>query len=809
MSRYTTLFTIAMICLATVSYAQPLRTVTYETMIEVADEAADKTDYEGAIEWYGKAYDISRDKNLKVAIGDLYMKLRDYNRAQRNYERAMKNDKEGEFEFLRVDLAKAMKYQGLYKDALVEFRTVEATTEDDTLRQVAKFEIEGIEATEGFAQNIEAVVGFGGTEINSGSGENSPAYFSDGTLYFSSFNRNKTIVLNGEEEDFHAKIFTSTVDSEGKFDKPTELEKKINRPGYNSAGVSFSADGRLMYFTRTELEVNSIKTSSIYKSVKGDEGWNGPEELAVVNGPWLSLHPYEGELFGDKVLFFVSDMDGGYGGKDIYYSKITGDNYGQPVNLGPTINTAQDDITPFYKDGTLYYSTDGIPGFGGFDIHYATWNGEEWSQPVNMGYNYNTAQDDMYLRFKPDGSGGFLVSNRPDKSKRKLKSETCCDDIYAVNLREIVVDLIATVVDMEGNPLTEATIEMVNLAASDEDVAESKTNVTSNEFNFLLDADNSYRLVVSREGYYPDTTVSFNTIGILDDYTVKKTIKLEAKPPEPEVVNPEDETIVVDAYEPIRLNNIYYDFDKSDILESAEDDLYYLKEIMDTYPDMVIELSSHTDMRGINAYNQKLSQRRAQSAADWLVSKGVAKDRIKPVGYGESQILNGCVNGVRCSESEHQLNRRTEFKVLEGPQFITIKKRVTGGLTPASGDPTNSNSGKQSFETAPIIKFEQDLIDLGQIIKGESRDLVFNFTNVGTEDLVIEIATTCKCTDITWPKEPIKVGQSGVITATFNTAEQELGAVEKSIDIVANTDPIVVEAKFKAVILPASTKKTK
>ena len=808
MGKYNIISILAFLFFSVAAVAQPLRSITYETMLEVADEAAEAKDYSNAIEWYGKAYDESKDKDLKIIIGDLYMLLRDYKKAARNYERALKRDKDGQFEFIRIDYAKALKYQGKYRDALVEFRTVEATTDSDSTRSIAQFEIEGIEATEAFEQNIEAVIGFAGKEVNSGSGENSPSNYIDGSLYYSSFNRNKTIVLDGSEDDYYAKIYSTSVDDDGKFAKPDALDSKINREGYNNAGVSFSADNRLMYFTRTELDVNEILTSKIYTSVRNDSGWDGPNELEGVNGDWLALHPMEGELFGNKVLFFVSDMEGGYGGLDIFYSTISGGTYGQPVNLGKTINTASDEVTPFYKEGTLYYSTDGIPGFGGYDIHYSSWNGEEWSSPVNMGHNYNTAQDDMYLRFSKDGSRGYLVSNRPDKAKKKMKgSETCCDDIYAINLREIVIDLIAKVVDVDtGEPISEATIEMVNTTSSDEDASESKTNVSSNEFNFLLDGDNSYRLVVSREGYYPDTSVTFNTVGILDDYSVKKTIKLKAKPvvPEPN----EEETIVVDAYEPIRLNNIYYDFDKSNILESAEDDLLYLKEIMDQYPEMVIELSSHTDSRGINRYNQELSQRRAESAKKWLVSNGVASERIKPVGYGESQILNGCVNGKRCSESEHQLNRRTEFKVLEGPQFITIKKKVTGGLTPGSGDQSGTNSGKQSIELVPVITFEKNMQDLGQIIKGESRDLVFNFTNTGDADLIIEIATTCKCTDIKWPTEAITPGGTGVITATFNTDQQKVGPVEKTIDIVANTDPIVVEAKFRATILSTETKKT-
>jgi outer membrane protein OmpA-like peptidoglycan-associated protein len=186
-----------------------------------------------------------------------------------------------------------------------------------------------------------------------------------------------------------------------------------------------------------------------------------------------------------------------------------------------------------------------------------------------------------------------------------------------------------------------------------------------------LDADKSYKAIITRDGYYPDS-ISFNTNGIFDDYTVKKTVVLKPKPEE-------EETKEYSINEPIRLNNIYYDFADDKILPDAEKDLFYLIELMDEYSDMVIELSSHTDSRGVSSYNQKLSQRRADSARKWLIAEGIDKGRIKPVGYGEAKLLNKCKDGVRCSEEEHQLNRRTEFKIIAGPQTIKVnKKRLKG-----------------------------------------------------------------------------------------------------------------------------------
>jgi peptidoglycan-associated lipoprotein len=633
-------------------------------MIETAETAAKNYDYYNAIEWFDKAHKESKDNNLLVSMADLYMLLKDYNKAEKLYDRVLKRDKKGEFTEVLLDYGRSLKYQGNYKDALNAFNELISLTDDENIKNEAIFEQSGILALSKYPENIEVVISFAGDAINSGSAESSPALFTDGSLYFSSFNRKNEVIIDGNEGDYHAKLYVAPRNVQGGYDKATALPEFINRQGFHTGGVSFSADGKRMYFTRAKLQANGIEWSRIFVSNRVNDQWTPPTELDNVNGEFLSRHPYEGELFGEKVLFFASDMPGGFGGMDIYYSTIKGDSYGLPVNLGPKINTAKNDETPFYKDGTLYFSSEGHPGMGGYDIFYSAWTGSGWSDAANIGFNYNTSYNDKFLRFNTSGNAGFLVSNRTHKDKKKFKgSETCCEDIYLVNIRDLIIDL-QLLVDGEKGPLDGATVEL--LEGPKMISTESKTNYTGNNFSFLLDADKSYKAIVTRDGYYPDS-VTFNTNGIFDDYTFKKTVKLNPKPKEAEY----------DVYtinEPIRLNNIYYDFDDDKILPDAEKDLSYLVELMDKYPDMVIELSSHTDSRGVSTYNQKLSQRRADSAKRWLVKEGIEASRIKAVGYGESLLLNRCKDGVRCSEEEHRFNRRTEFKIIAGPQTIEIQK---------------------------------------------------------------------------------------------------------------------------------------
>jgi peptidoglycan-associated lipoprotein len=648
--------------LCTLVNAQPVTVSSYETMIETAITAAENNDYVNAIEWFEKAYAEKKDPNLQVAIGDMYVLLRDYPKAEKTYERVIRRDKRDEFFDLRLDWARAMKAQGKYREALDELNSFVSMTESDSLRAEASLELQGILGLESYPENVEASVSFAGEEVNSPSAESSPALSADGTLYYTSMNAKAPTTLDGKEGEYHAKIFAAARDLQGKFTKPVALEEAINRVDFYNTGVSFSEDDKRMYFTRAKYNNNGVEISQIYLSKWENEKWSVPYPIESLLSEYRTRHPYEGELFGSKVLYFISDMPGGFGGYDIYYSPISGENYGTPVNLGPIVNTLKDEESPFFRDGTLYFSSKGHPGMGGLDNFYTEWNGTAWSKPTNMGYNYNSSYDDSFLRFNKSGNQGFVVSNRVHKEKKKFKNtETCCDDIYVIQIRDLVINLKALVNNGKGK-LDGAIVELYE--GKGKSPVEVKTNSLDNDFVFLLDSDKTYKAIIKRDGYHPDS-IEFNTNGIFDDYTFSKTVTLKEKPAPVKRV--------VSRNEPIQLSSIYFDYDDDKILPDAEKDLSYLKSLMDKYPDMVIELSSHTDSRGDGEYNKKLSQRRANSTRNWLLEEGIAAQRIRAVGYGESKLLNRCRDKVKCSEEEHQINRRSEFKIIAGPQTIEIQ----------------------------------------------------------------------------------------------------------------------------------------
>lgn len=672
------------------AYGQPIRDNSFEQKVQAAETAEDAANYAGALDFYEQAYDDIRKQGrggkrgsneaqirknkFKLKIADLSYEIRDYVKAEKSYRSIIEKDKDAYYIPARFMHGKSLKALGKYDIALKAFQSFINNSDDPEMVQMAKNEIAGIELLEGLEPNIETSFRMLDKNVNSGSGEFSPRQNpEDGNLYFGSFNRSKIIQVDGEDDDYHAKIYMSGVGKDGKPTKKEKLDKLINRKGFHNSNVAFSEDGKTMYFTRVQTTGTEITSSEILVSYKKDTGWSAPDAATGINGDWHSKNPAIGRLYGKQVMFFSSDMPGGLGGMDIYYANALGDGkFSTPVNLGKEINTASEDLSPFYHDGTLYYSTDGKPTIGGFDIFYTVWDGSDWSRSENIGLGFNSSYDDLYFSMNGDGKSGYIVSNRPSEEKKRLKSKTCCDDIFQFQVQELIIDLIANVVDGE-EALNGATVKLKNLTDPVDNPTDMKYNALGNEFQFLLGSDYSYKAIITADGYYPDS-ILFNTAGILDNFTVTKTINLRPIPAEPE---PTTTTRTVTINEPIKLDKIFYDFNKATILPESEEELTVLYDLLIKYSDMVIELSAHTDSRGRTAYNQDLSQRRAEAAKRWLVDKGISKKRIEPVGYGESVIINHCTNGVKCSDDEHRQNRRTEFKIIAGPQTIEITKEIT------------------------------------------------------------------------------------------------------------------------------------
>ncbi|MFM2269107.1 MAG: hypothetical protein RL757_2548 [Bacteroidota bacterium] len=524
-----------------------------------------------------------------------------------------------------------------------------------------------------------------------------------------------------------------------KWDEPEALGAEVNRPGVNQGNVAFSRDGNVMYFTRVELDGNNLSQSKIFYSVKAGNQWGAAQEVAGINGEFIAKQPSMGELYGKTVLFFVSNMEGTKGGFDIFYAERKDDgSFAAPVNLGTGINTVGDEETPYYSNGKLYFSSTGHAGIGGFDIFQSAWNGSAWAEPKNMGKPFNSSADDKSYSADADGNG-FVVSNRAGgrslKSKtccddiwvisvppieatlkvialedgkkssggvkfRLLESTTKIGenegaDYESPLAREKSYTVIASKEGFYGDTIRFTTVGLaasqmfskevklraippaipiiVTLMATNKksysdltytliDKGSKKTVATGKgaAYNTKLERNVEYMLIGSKDGYISDT-VAFNTNGIMATTTITKMVA-----PRRTIRNSEK----------IVINNIFYAYNSADItFEEAKRALDYVNEIMVKNPTIVIELGSHTDSRGKDDYNMNLSQRRAESAKQYLLSRGISPDRIVAKGYGETQIINQCQNGVKCSDDEHQQNRRTEFQIIAGPKEIVIEEQ--------------------------------------------------------------------------------------------------------------------------------------
>jgi outer membrane protein OmpA-like peptidoglycan-associated protein/tetratricopeptide (TPR) repeat protein len=426
--------------------------------------------------------------------------------------------------------------------------------------------------------------------------------------------------------------------------------KKINTD-YHEASVAITNDGNTIYFTRdnvtrkNKLDYDKKGTShlKIYKATLVDGTWDNIEELPFNDDVYSTGHP---ALSPDnKKLYFVSDreVEGSFGQTDIYVVDILEDKtYSEPKNLGPKINTEGREMFPFIsKDSTFYFSSDGHLNLGLLDIFKSKILTNENAEPENLGAPYNSGFDDFAFFIDSDdkNNSGYFSSNRPEGKGS--------DDIYGFNSYQCSQKIQGIARDKDSNEILSGVL----VGLVDVETGIVITNVTTTVegfYTFDVDCDKTYTIIGTKPDYKEDqkmvmTDTQNEKVNIADLY-LESLIK--------------DNQIVI--------NPIFFDFDKWNIRTDAEYELENIVDVMRSHPNMVIKIESHTDSRGSDKYNMKLSDRRAKSTRDYIISRGIAAERIESaIGYGESQLLNKCSNGVKCTPEEHQLNRRSYFYILK------------------------------------------------------------------------------------------------------------------------------------------------
>jgi outer membrane protein OmpA-like peptidoglycan-associated protein len=431
-----------------------------------------------------------------------------------------------------------------------------------------------------------------------------------------------------------------------------KFSKKVNTK-YHEAGVTFSPDNTTMYFTRNNYgkklkrDKNGVNNLKIYRAVKTDGEWGVAEEVPFNNDEYSTGHP---ALSPDgKQMYFVSDMPGSMGATDIFVVDIYEDGgFSEPRNLGPEINTAGKEMFPYINESKLYFASNGHVGMGGLDMYEVAYSAEDGFLEVrNMGQPINSNRDDFSLIINEVTQQGFFSSNRTGG-----KGD---DDIYSFSRllpEEVNQNAIAGVVTemVSGDIVPEALITLL-----DQNNRKLKEVVAGADGTFLFeDLENTthYMLHFENNGFQPAEL----QVETGKNEKIEVAMSLERL---------DDRILVEDGIKKLKSEMVYFDFDKSFIRSDAQQELDKLVGVMQEYPDMVIRIESHTDSRGPAAYNKYLSDKRAKATRDYLIKQGITPLRIdSAIGYGEERLLNSCDGSVRCSETDHQRNRRSEFIVV-------------------------------------------------------------------------------------------------------------------------------------------------
>ena len=611
--------------------------------VRIADKFFKNFAYKKAVEFYQNAVKQGDSSiHTLTRLGDCYYNNSNSEKSALWYGEALKKYEDDIDPEYIYKYSQSLRGSGNYEEAIVWMEKFKALKPGDN--RLEGLDYDKLEIYEKLANDDEVYVALENLPINSQYADFG-AYKKDGILYFSSGRENKDKIYDWNGEPY-LDIFQANV-KEGEFEESFDEVSKIKGSGVNSqfheANIAITKDGKTMYFTRDNVsKSNKLKTDrdgtshlKIYKAILVDSTWQNIEELPFNDRDSSNGHP---ALSPDnKTLYFVSDREGGFGQTDIYQVAINSDGtYGEPENLGEAINSDGREMFPFVaKDSTFYFSTDSNLNLGFLDIFKSNFLKDSKVEVTNLGAPFNSGFDDFGYYIDSDDDTGYFSSNR--------EGGQGSDDIYGfIGCYEIIKGTIRDSISLE--PLQMATVKLINEKGK---ILKEVTTDEKGEYSFKVKCKTKYTILAEKSDYkdkHEDITTSkvYGHENVLDLNLIPLIIGGEI------VINP-----------------IFFDFDKWNIRTDAAYELENIVSVMREHPEMVIKIESHTDSRGTKRYNMKLSDRRAKSTQEYLLSREIAPERIESaIGYGESQLINGCSDGVKCTEEQHQENRRSKFIIL-------------------------------------------------------------------------------------------------------------------------------------------------
>jgi len=624
--------------------------------LATADEQMARGEYYDASKTYRKIYNKLTKKEEREIRGKVAYKMAECHRmlsqnarAAAAYQNALRYGQTDSL--LHLHLAQTLHADGKYAAAIKEY---EAYLKVNPRNQLAADGLAGARAAlEKKPGSRYVVKNF--KLINSRRSDYAPQYFdkSFDRLYFTTTNEKATGTKKSEITGMkNGDIWVMSKNERGEWQRPEPVEGELNSE-LDEGIVSFSPDGSTMYLTLAQRSPNSDTGVGIYTSQRSDASWSKPVKFEIT-ADTLSSYGHPAVSPDGQWLYFTSDMPGGSGGKDIWRINLK-DRVGSLENLGEWINTPGDEVFPYMRtDSVMYFSSDGRPGYGGLDIYRAEMTKSGGWNVTNMGIPVNSASDDFGITFG-DGENGFLSSNRGDARGY--------DHIYSFSLPDLKIQISGWVLDKDEEPVPNAVIRIVgNDGSNQKQIAKD-----DGSFSFPLDRGISYVMMAGAKGYLNSKQeFTSDTAEVDAEYGI--------------------DFLLASINKPVVIDNIFYDYDKATLRPESKTALDEMAQVLRDNPNVTIEMASHTDRHGSDAYNINLSSRRAKSVIDYLISVGISPDRLQSQGYGESRpktitkklarehpaFKEGDVLTEEYIESlspelqdeADQINRRTEFQVL-------------------------------------------------------------------------------------------------------------------------------------------------
>lgn len=614
------------------------------------DKEYGKYAYIDAIKTYERIYEKGyKSPDMLLKLGNSYYFNAELEKANKFYSElyALNPEQQPEFYYHFAQTLKAAKDYTKAEAMLVEFAKKDAKDSRARLLKQNRDYLAEIKQNSG-RYKIE------NAGINSKYSDYGPSYMGTKVIFASARDTgNFSKKIHTWTGQHFTNLYSANMGEDGSLSAVAKFGKQINTK-FHEDTPAFTKDGKTAYFTRNNyldgrgFDAEKVTLLKIYKATLDKDGnWTNIAPLPFNSDSYQCAHPCLSS--DEKTMYFASDMPGGKGQSDIYRVKISDDgSFGTPENLGGTINTEGRETYPFVnEDNELYFASDGQPGLGGLDIFITKLPKDgslTFKQVLNIGEEANGPKDDFAFIINSKTKKGYLSSNR--------EGGQGSDDIYKfVESRVIWCEQVLTGIITDQD--TKAILPNAKLILMDD-----KFNIVKEA---LSDANGKYEFteVECSEKYYVRASLeTYNTKEspvIIKSETGKTELNIELE----KIAKPIP--IGGDLADVFGINLIYFDLDKWNIRDDAAIDLAKILDVLQQYPTMKIDIRSHTDSRATAEYNMKLSDRRAKSTKEWLIKNGIKADRLSAKGYGETQLVNNCADGVECTEAEHQLNRRSQF----------------------------------------------------------------------------------------------------------------------------------------------------